>query len=241
MRSRVVALLALASVAWSADVRAQPPAVATEAHDAYARGTSAFRRGDYATAAREYAAADALAPNPVALQAALDATVLADDPVFGTVLLERARGAPRTNALVTTMLTAEKKFAHRVGRIRLQCPSSPCLGAIDGAAAVTGEPIVVRVGSHSVTLEAPGAVLQRVVTVSPDDTVLVSPSPSPEPAPVPAPPPTPSPATSTSTPTPTPTPTSTPTSTPTPAPPPPPPSPAAHPTLSPLIFFAALG
>jgi len=75
-----------------------------DAHDAYARGTSAYRRGDYAAAAREYAAADALAPNPVALQAAIDATVLGDDPVFGTTLLDRARGEPRTDALLTTML-----------------------------------------------------------------------------------------------------------------------------------------
>ena len=110
--------------------------------------------GDYATAARaSYAAADALAPNPVALQAAIDATVLGDDPVFGTTLLDRARGEPRTDALLTSMMTAERKFAHRVGRIRLRCPSAPCLAAIDGVAAVAGDPIVVRVGSHAVTLE----------------------------------------------------------------------------------------
>jgi len=190
MRSLVVALLACASLAWSAPSRAQG---GVDAHDAYARGTSAFRRGDYATAAREYAAADALAPNPVALQAAIDATVLADDPVFGTTLLDRARGAARTDALLSTMLTAEHKFAHRVGRIRLLCPSAPCLGAIDGAAAVAGEPIVVRVGSHAVTLEGAGAVVQRVVTVAPDETVVVGPEPAP---PVPAPSPSLLPATS---------------------------------------------
>jgi hypothetical protein len=196
MRPLAVALLACASVAWSAPSRAQGPAVSADAHDAYARGTSAFRRGDYASAAREYAAADALAPNPVALQAALDATVLADDPVFGTTLLDRARGERRTDALLTTMLTAEKKFAHRVGRIRLQCPSAPCLGAIDGAAAVAGAPIVVRVGSHAVTLEAAGSVVQKVVTVAPVETVVVGPEPAPappvsSPSPVPPPPPPP--------------------------------------------------
>jgi hypothetical protein len=194
MRSLVVALLACASLAWSAPSEADGPPVAADAHDAYARGTSAYRRGDYATAAREYAAADALAPNPVALQAAIDATVLADDPVFGTTLLDRARGVPRTDALLTTMLTAEKKFAHRVGRIRLKCPSAPCLGAIDGAAAVAGEPIVVGVGSHAVTLEAAGALVQRVVTVAPDETIVVAPDaapppPGPPPSPVPTPPP----------------------------------------------------
>ncbi|HEY5241178.1 MAG TPA: hypothetical protein VIJ22_06930, partial [Polyangiaceae bacterium] len=181
MRPVVVALVTGASLAWTGVSNGQTPPPGADAHAAYARGTTAFRRGDYASAAREYAAADALAPNPVALQAALDATVLADDPVFGTTLLDRARGEPRTDALLTTMLTAEKKFAHRVGRIRLQCPAAPCLGAIDGAAAVTGEPIVVRVGSHAVTLEAAGTLVQRVVTVAPDDTVLVAPEPAPVP------------------------------------------------------------
>ncbi|MGD0526359.1 MAG: hypothetical protein ABSE49_14505 [Polyangiaceae bacterium] len=239
MRLAPVALVALASaasLAWSRPATAQVPPAA-DAHDAYARGTAAFRRSDYATAAREYAAADALAPNPVALQAAIDATVLGDDPVFGTVLLERARGEARTNALLTTMLTAEKKFAHRVGRIRLECPSPPCLAAIDGAAAVTGEPIVVRVGSHSVTLEATTAVVQRTVTVAPDETVVIgaaSATPIPTPTPTSTPTPTPTPTstpipTSTLTPIPTPTSTSTPTPTPTPTS-----------GLSPLFFEASL-
>ena len=187
MRSLVLALLACASLAWSGPSQAQGAPMGADAHDAYARGTSAYRRGDYAAAAREYAAADALAPNPVALQAALDATVLGDDPVFGTTLLARARGEPRTDALLTTMLTAEKKFAHRVGRIRLQCPSAPCLAAIDGAAAVAGDPIVVRAGSHAVTLEAAGTLVQRVVTVAPDETIVVGPDSAP-PVPGPSPP-----------------------------------------------------
>jgi hypothetical protein len=229
MRPVVVALLACASLAWTDASNGQTAPVGADAHAAYARGTTAFRRGDYASAAREYAAADALAPNPVALQAALDATVLADDPVFGTTLLDRARGEPRTDALLTTMLTAEKKFAHRVGRIRLQCPAAPCLGAIDGAAAVTGEPIVVRVGSHAVTLEAAGTLVQRVVTVAPDDTIVVAPdaAPAPVPPPAPASPPFPPPAPS-------------PTRAPVPAPAPLPPA-AHHAGLSPLFFYAGLG
>ena len=223
MRPVVVAVVACASLAWSAGTRAQP----SDAHDAYARGTAAFRRADYATAAREYAAADALAPNPVALQAAIDATVLADDPVFGTTLLDRARGEPRTDALLATMLTAERKFAHRVGRIRLQCPAAPCLGAIDGAAAVAGPSVVVRVGSHAVTLEGGGAVLQRVVTVAPDETVVVGPGPAP-PAPAPPPPGAP------------------PSPVPAPSPPAPKaiaplPAPAPQGGLSPAWFYAGLG
>ena len=230
MRSLVVALLACASLAWSAPAHAQGPPTGADAHDAYARGTSAYRRGDYATAAREYAAADALAPNPIALQAAIDATVLGDDPVFGTTLLDRARGEARTDALLTTMLTAERKFAHRVGRIRLQCPSAPCLGAIDGAAAVAGEAIDVRVGSHAVTLEAAGALVQRVVKVAPDDTIVVGPDLAPA-APVPSPSPLPSP----------PSPSRLPPSRPPTPTPPPPLALTARAGLSPVWLYAGLG
>src|SRR5262249_46498864 len=150
----LIALVSCAGVATAADARAD--GTEAQAHEAYERGTRAFRRGDYATAAREYAAADALSPNPVALQAALDAAVQADDPVLGVALLDRARGSARTDGLFTTMMTAERKFAHRVGRIRPECPASPCLAAIDGAASPPGQAAIVRVGSHTVTVEGSG-------------------------------------------------------------------------------------
>lgn len=169
-----VALVALACLAWSAGARADGPSTDAQAHSAYERGTAAFKRGDYPTAAREYAAADSLAPNPVALQAAIDAAVLADDPVLGAALLERASESARTDGLRASMTTAERKFAHRTGRLLLACPAPPCLGAIDGAATPPGVAIVVRVGSHTVTLEASGTVTTRVVTIGADETITVS-------------------------------------------------------------------
>jgi hypothetical protein len=194
----------------------------TQAHQAYERGTAAYRRKDYATAAREYAAADSLSPNPVALQAAIDATVQADDPVLGLSLLDRARGAPRTSALLSTMLVAEQKFAHRTGRIAIICPAQPCLATIDGAAIDPSQPTVVRVGAHTVMIESAGATT-RTVTVPPDETLTVTaPSSSPSSAPTSTPP-----ATS---PSPTPSPS---------APPAPTPIPASG--LSPLWFFTGLG
>src|SRR5580693_6760902 len=71
---------------------AQRPAStdASRARDAFERGSAAYRLGDYARAAAEYARADALDPNPAALRAALDAATLADDPVLGEELIERA-------------------------------------------------------------------------------------------------------------------------------------------------------
>jgi hypothetical protein len=226
MRPVAVALLVCACLASSAPALAQGPDA--QAHAAYERGTAAFRRGDYATAAREYAAADSLSPSAVALQAAIDAAVLADDPVLGTTLLERARGVPRTAALLTTMRTAEKKFAHRVGRVRIECPAPPCLAAIDGAATPPGDVAVVRVGAHAVTLEAAGTVVKRLVTVAPDETVVVAPEAIPVPPPG-APPPVPlaSP--------------SLPGAAPAPHSPPPPEAPSAAGGLTPVWFAVALG
>lgn len=194
MRLATPALLALALVASSGAAWADGTSdAAAQAHAAYERGSSAFRRGDYPTAAREYAAADALAPNPVALQAALDAAVQADDPVLGTALLDRARGAPRTNALVTTMLAAERRFAHRTGRVHFTCAPASCLAAIDGAATDPSAAALVRVGAHAVTLETGGASVSRTVTVPPDETVeiAVTPTASAGPTNAPAGPPAP--------------------------------------------------
>ena len=231
MRPLVVAVLACACLVpvAAAPARADAPTTDVQAHQAYERGTAAYRRKDYATAAREYAAADALSPNPTALQAAIDATVQGDDPVLGLQLLERARGAPRTSALLSTMLVAEQKFAHRTGRIGIVCPAQPCLATIDGAAIDPSQPTLVRVGAHTVMLESGGSSTTRTLTVAPDETQTITaaspaspPSSSSSP---PAPPPAPS--------------------TPPPTPPAPAPSPAPPPAdasgLSPVWLFATLG
>ena len=175
MRPLVATALACACLAfaWPAPARADGPATDVQAHEAYERGTIAFRRKDYPNAAREYATADALSPNPVALQAAIDAAVLADDPVLGVQLLDRARGAPRTNALLATMLAAEQKFARRTGRIRIGCPAAPCLATIDGAAIDPSQATIVRVGSHSVLVQGGGAATSHTVIVGPDETQVV--------------------------------------------------------------------
>ncbi|HEY8086208.1 MAG TPA: hypothetical protein VIF09_00135 [Polyangiaceae bacterium] len=213
----LVALGIAAALAWSPGAHAEPQSE-VQAHAAYERGTAAFRRGDFATAAREYSAADALAPNPVALQAAIDATVQADDPILGEQLLDRARATARVDSLVASMLAAERKFAHRTGRIVLACPAPPCLAAIDGVATPPGVPAVVRVGSHTITLEASGGVTTRVVTVGPDETETIAPGAAPAPAPAPAPASAPAPAPA-----------------PSPAPSPP------RPGLSPVFFWLASG
>ncbi|HEX8790828.1 MAG TPA: hypothetical protein VF765_07735 [Polyangiaceae bacterium] len=180
MRRPVVLFVLLAAVAGA--VGAMPADAwadaATEAHEAYDRGTRAYRKGDYATAAREYAAADALSPSPVALQAALDAAVLADDPVIGVELIDRAKGSPRTNALALSILTAQRKFARRTGRIHVACGGAgSCIASVDGAAVDPAKPVVVRVGAHTVIVESGGAATTKDVTVGPDEVIEVAPAP----------------------------------------------------------------
>jgi len=187
VRLLVVLLVAAVSLAATA-ARADPQAVAVQAHEAYERGTAAYRRGDYATAAREYAAADALSPSPVALQAALDAALRADDPVVGTTLLERASGRPRTGGLDSIVAAAERRFARLTGHVRFACGGHACLASIDGAAVDASQSVVVRVGAHTVIVQSDGASATQAVTVGPDETVEVRAPQNPPPAPAQPPP-----------------------------------------------------
>jgi len=91
--------------------RAPPDRAAARA--AYDRGVAAHARGDLRRAARELATADALAPDPVTLGAALDATVDADDVALGAELLDRSQGRPSTPALRTSIEAARRHFAGR--------------------------------------------------------------------------------------------------------------------------------
>jgi hypothetical protein len=192
------ALLLVAAVAWAGQARADGDAATqARAKDAYDRGSVAYRARDYGRAAVEFAAADALAPNPVTLRAALDAATLADDAILGTELLERARriteGAPESD-LAGIIATARARFAHRTGRIVVRCSGdAPCLATVDGAAVEPSHPRVVAPGVHTVTLQTTGPAEPRLVDVPADQTVEVAtgastPPPLPlPPAPAPAP------------------------------------------------------
>jgi len=160
--------------------------VEARARDAYERGSMAYRRGDYAKAAFEFATADALVPNAVTLRAALDAATLADDPVLGTELLSRADREPPDPDMAKTLDAARARFAHRTGAIVVECPPGPhCLIAIDGVPVEPRAPRVVSVGVHTVSVETSGPLEQRLVEVLADQTLDVAGAPthSNEPAP----------------------------------------------------------
>jgi hypothetical protein len=144
------------------------------ARRAYDRGVKAYAKHDAATAAREFALADELAPSPVALRAALDAAIEADDPVLGSELVERASRAPSPPELSASVEKAKRAFSKRVGRVVLHCGEGrTCDGTVDGAPLVPGKPRIVRIGEHQVRLRSGATEESSRVTVAGDELVEV--------------------------------------------------------------------
>jgi hypothetical protein len=153
---------------------------ATEAEQARARAAydaaiEAAGRHDYARAAELFAEADSIVPNDVALRSALDAAVLADDPVLGMRLVERADARPGSSALDAAARKAEEKLGERTGRLLVQCPAASCSATIDGSPATIGKPTVVALGGHTVIIEQGSAVSRQRVEVASGATLAVAP------------------------------------------------------------------
>jgi hypothetical protein len=167
---------------------ADPATDKARAADAYERGRIANERGDFARAARELALADSILPDPVTLRVALHAATLADDPVQGTILLERAARGTVDRALADIVAEARVRFAHRTGRIVVTCPATVhCMATIDAEAATPAEPRIVTLGVHTVGVQGDGAPEQRMIEVTADETVTVGLSaPGPPPRSLPA-------------------------------------------------------
>jgi hypothetical protein len=128
------------------------PSATDLAKEAYDRGTAAYEAKDYRLAAREFAHADELAPNPVALQAALDAAVLADDPLLGMDLADRAAREGGTTALHAAADAARLRFADRVGTIVVRCSPASCAPTVDGTPLLATTPRRVLAGAHEVVV-----------------------------------------------------------------------------------------
>lgn len=162
---------------------AQPaptPADLTNARDAYQRGSAAFEAGRYAEAAVELARADELAPNPVALEAAVKAATLADDPVLAMTLVDRARDRPSTPGLAEATAAAREKFGSRVGRLTVRCRADErCAAQIEGQPAEIGAGRWVRAGDHPVVVSTAGVAEAFVVRVDPGAVVDWAPPPRP--------------------------------------------------------------
>ena len=151
----------------SADARAR-------AKEAYDRGVEAHNKGDMHKAAQEFARADSLAPSAVALQAAIDAAIEADDPALGAELVERSAREKPTGQLAASVHQAKTKFAGRAGRVRVSCPAgSTCLATMDGAPMETTKPAWSRTGQHTVVVQVDGEPETKLVRVEADQIVEV--------------------------------------------------------------------
>ena len=192
--SLVLAALLLAGTARTASAQ-NDKGLAKEAYD---RGTQAHARGDFRLAAEEFAKADTLAPSPVALQAALDEAVEADDFLLGADLLERTKrlGASRPAALSASIDAATNKLGGRAGHVKVACPSGArCTATLDGAAFDAAKGTWMRIGPHTLVVQVDGAPDTRTVEVrAGEDMEVVAARASAPPAPVAPPAPAPAPA-----------------------------------------------
>ncbi len=182
---------ALASTALAGDPEA--------ARKAYDKASEAFARKSYAEAAAGFAIADGLEPNPVALDSALKAAVLADDPVLAMQLVERAESRPKDPRVEASAKKARDKLASRAGRLSVTCPDERgCSAKLDGVALELGKRVWVRPGLQRVEVVIEGATTGHAVDVPAGGTTdfvppapprAATPAPTPaQPAPV-APPP----------------------------------------------------
>lgn len=164
------------------------------AKDAYAAGVAAHKAGDFGAAARSFARADALSPNDVALKAALDAAVKADDVLLGAELLERAKSRALGAAARASVDAATPKIAHRTGFVTVRCDA--CSAALDGKTVTLDVPNRTTLGQHTIDVSyQDGTKTSRTVTVVADDTTAVDARPPPPPTPPPLAPPTATPPT----------------------------------------------
>ena len=173
-------LLALACVLGfpAAPALAQgPPPDGTQldrARAAYDRGVRAHAARDYVIAARAFAEADALAPQPASLEAALEAAMRADDALLGAELVDRAEGRGGDPGVARTLVAARKRFEGRTGKVRVDCRAEArCVAAVDGSPADARRLIYVIAGPHAVVVHRGDDRIEDLLEVKADATVVV--------------------------------------------------------------------
>jgi hypothetical protein len=161
------------------------PGSVEAARQAYDRGTAAFDAGRYPEAARDFAQADTLAPNPIALESALKAATLGDQPLLALELAERADARPPHERVGVAARTARERFAASAGKLAIRCrPDEPtCRARLDGEAVPVGAARWVRAGVHSVDIEVAGGRETFTVQVDGGAALTWEPPPPPEPPP----------------------------------------------------------
>jgi hypothetical protein len=126
---------------------------------------------------------------PVALESALKAATLADDPVLGMMLVERGESRPKDPRVEAASKKARDKFQNRAGRLSVSCPDERgCTAKHEGAAIELGKNVWVRPGPQRIEVTIAGKVATHTVDVGAGGMVdFVPPAPPRETAPPPAP------------------------------------------------------
>jgi hypothetical protein len=146
---------ALAMCAASGVAEAQPSSSAERlAEAAFDEGVRAHEARDYAAAARHFARADEILPDTAALEAALSAAILADDPILSIALVERAKRDPYPpSSLVALVERAKSELGPRVGHVRVSCPTA-CTATLDGVPIEVGVRVPALVGNRFVVFRS---------------------------------------------------------------------------------------
>lgn len=154
---RLTALaVALLVVIDEREVMAQQPVEIAAARDAYDRGAASYDAGEYALAAQQLAKADQLAPNDVALELALKASVKANDALLAMDLASRVDGRPNASAKVQAARDdARLKMANKVGKVTVRCAprATKCSATLDDAPFPINESRFVLTGEHRVVID----------------------------------------------------------------------------------------
>jgi len=150
-RSLAAALTLALSQSTFAVPSAQAGDAKTDASEAYKRGQKAFGLGDYHQAAEQFALADEIGPNPVALESAIKAAILAGDPALSMMLAERSTHRPAHAGMESQADRARAKYESAVGRVTLRCPeATACSLRIRDEVVPTDEPTYMVAGPHVV-------------------------------------------------------------------------------------------
>lgn len=153
MRRILVAALFVAATGFASVAHADPGA----AQQAYERASEAFGRKSYSEAAAGFALADRLQPNPVALEAAFKAVLLADDPVLGMELVERAEQRPPNPKIEGYLKQAKAAFGQRAGKLAVTCADERgCTVKLNGAVLELGKRHWVRAGTQVLEVTVDG-------------------------------------------------------------------------------------
>ena len=158
---------------------AETPDHRADARAAYDGASLAFQRGDFAVAAREFARADALEPNDVALGQALDSALRSESAALALNLAERTRERAVGADIEAKAAEARTTFTDRATEIVVHCDD--CDDRIDGEA-IAG-PTWVDPGTHEVTMRRGSRVDRIVVDAVGGNVVDVRPPPIPRSAP----------------------------------------------------------